>query len=596
MRSVMSPGSHVLLTTSLLFLMGSAAQRVFFDCGAKVDVVDVQGLILSPGFPYNYSSGTHCVWLFVVPVKYQLVLEVFDFDVFENQDWSEEEVEEGMTSDPAQATETEEGAGLRNNVTKTQQSSQDGEVKAGVRLSTGGGKGSNSASAGFLLPPGTSPSGAPVVDSASMNPGTQSTDVEERTGPSSSTTDPPAVSLDICPHDVLYISDLVTFSSRFCGSNRPPGSQLVFGSSQERVEVIMELITTTHWGRGFALLFHYHNLTDVGPDIRVSAPAGSRAESMLAAVSGAAFFAMILTSALCIIFRPKLCRKKSNSCLSSNSEAPEGVQNPGSEVSELQLMTENQTSRTQDQDGQVDTALSVDVFQNAPVDLSGSGLTELDLGSDEVFIVSSAFSPTKTTFTPHTAPPTLTHESRAADSRRVFSDVHLEAKADDSALSDSTISNASYPLTQAAQQQRRLNSTSNLLRSRFPGPSCGLLSGTATHSLVPALPKSQGPSSESTSGPSPSTKVQMESRKIDFPGEGDHVSVPVFVISEEDDRLPLVSAEHLDQNSAPAVLNGLAREKHEEEQGPVHQRARLEWRPRGSQVRGGVCPLSAHMF
>lgn len=281
----------------------SSLLQVFFDCGAKVDVVDVQGLILSPGFPYNYSSGTHCVWLFVVPVKYQLVLEVFDFDVFENQDWSEEEVEEGMTSDPAQATETEEGAGLRSNVTKTQQSSQDGEVKAGVRLSTGGGKGSNSASAGFLLPPGTSPSGAPVVDSASMNPGTQSTDVEERTGPSSSTTDPPAVSLDICPHDVLYISDLVTFSSRFCGSNRPPGSQLVFGSSQERVEVIMELITTTHWGRGFALLFHYHNLTDVGPDLRVSAPAGSRAESMLAAVSGAAFFAMILTSALCIIFR-----------------------------------------------------------------------------------------------------------------------------------------------------------------------------------------------------------------------------------------------------------------------------------------------------
>ncbi|KAK0151224.1 hypothetical protein N1851_007638 [Merluccius polli] len=30
------------------------------------------------------------------------------------------------------------------------------------------------------------------------------------------------------------------------------------------VEVIMELITTTHWGRGFALLFHYHNLTETG--------------------------------------------------------------------------------------------------------------------------------------------------------------------------------------------------------------------------------------------------------------------------------------------------------------------------------------------
>lgn len=58
--------------------------QVYFDCGAKVDVVDAQGLILSPGFPYNYSSGTHCVWQFFVPVGHQLIMEMFDFDVFEN--------------------------------------------------------------------------------------------------------------------------------------------------------------------------------------------------------------------------------------------------------------------------------------------------------------------------------------------------------------------------------------------------------------------------------------------------------------------------------------------------------------------------------
>ena len=53
-----------------------------------MDVVDVQGLILSPGFPYNYSSGTHCVWQFFVPVGHQLILEIFDFDVFESHDAS----------------------------------------------------------------------------------------------------------------------------------------------------------------------------------------------------------------------------------------------------------------------------------------------------------------------------------------------------------------------------------------------------------------------------------------------------------------------------------------------------------------------------
>lgn len=112
--------------------------------------------------------------------------------------------------------------------------------------------------------------------------------------------------VDACPHDVLYISDLLTFSSRFCGSNRPSSSQLVFGSSQEMVEVIMELITTTHWGRGFALLFYYHNQTEPGGDDprHAYAPTGSsKIDTLLAAMSGAAFFAMVLTSALCIIFR-----------------------------------------------------------------------------------------------------------------------------------------------------------------------------------------------------------------------------------------------------------------------------------------------------
>ena len=326
--------------------------QVYFDCGAKVDVVDVQGLILSPGFPYNYSSGTHCVWQFFVPVDYQLILEIFDFDVFESHDsasqysisnFEEEEADEEVTFTPVSLAAGETSLAAKDpmlqsvgDVTKTQQSSQDGEVKQVVvqeqstkmeiaKVSNSA-KRSADASSGLssppppslLLLPGAVPQGDKVVNSASsphlrgdINPSSNpSTAVEETTVAPPHFTETPAVSpetqhsaLDACPHDVLYISDLITFSSRFCGSNRPPSSQLVFGSSQEMVEVIMELITTTHWGRGFALLFHYHNLTEPGGERRASSPTASKVDSLLAAVSGAAFFAMILTSALCIVFR-----------------------------------------------------------------------------------------------------------------------------------------------------------------------------------------------------------------------------------------------------------------------------------------------------
>nr|XP_019949469.1 PREDICTED: uncharacterized protein LOC109633806 [Paralichthys olivaceus] len=743
MTCVTSLGPHVFITTYLLFVMGSVAQKVYFDCGAKVDVVDVQGLILSPGFPYNYSSGTHCVWLFIVPVDYQLILEIFDFDVFESHDsaaqysaisnFEEEEAYEEGTVTPGSFALDETSSAAKDpllqsegDVTKTQKTSQDSGVKQVVvqeqstkmeitkvsnsaKRSADASSGLSLAPPSSLLLPGAVPSRDKIVNSASLShlrgdPNTSSnpsTVVEETTLASPHTTDTPAVSpetqqsvLDACPHDVLYISDLITFSSRFCGSNRPPSSQLVFGSNQEMVEVIMELITTTHWGRGFALLFHYHNLTEPGGDLRASAPTASKVDSLLAAVSGAAFFALILTSALCIIFRPKLCPKRASSCASSNSEVPEGVQNTGAEVSELQLMAENQTilGTTTDLGNNNDSpphtvSASIDISQNAEVDLSCSGLTELDLGADEVFIVSSAPSPSRLPFSPHTqrerflrhsdtgpspagdwpslvstssptgarsakdggsgcsrprawsvrtfqdflpplpqlhkkwcswnstspftklvdsAPSSLTADCRGEDSRKVFSDIHLDAKADTSTISDSSISNASYPLTQPAQRQRRLNSTSNLRRSRFPGPCFGLLSGTADQGKASGAPQSQGSPSEPSSGSSCSTQCQMEGgqavKRRDFPGEGDHVSVPVFAISEEEDRQPLVSAEHLDQTSVSTVMNGLVRGAYEGKRAaarstsnsPQNQRARSEWRPWGSQVSGGVGPLPSN--
>lgn len=328
--------------------------QVYFDCGAKVDVVDVQGLILSPGFPYNYSSGTHCVWQFFVPVDYQLILEIFDFDVFERHDsaaqysatsnFEEEETDEEVTITPGSSSLADKTSAaidpahefVKDN-SRTPQSSQNGEVKQVVvqeqstkmeiaKVSNSA-KRSTDASSGLspppppsslLFQPGGVPAGDKAVNSASSShlrgelyPSSIPSAVVEETTLASlhSTATPPESSetqhsvLDACPHDVLYISDLITFSSRFCGSNRPPSSQLVFGSSQEMVEVIMELITTTHWGRGFALLFQYHNLTEPGGQRRAAAPRANKVDSLLAAVSGAAFFAMILTSALCLIFR-----------------------------------------------------------------------------------------------------------------------------------------------------------------------------------------------------------------------------------------------------------------------------------------------------
>ncbi|KAM3611777.1 uncharacterized protein V6R79_024102 [Siganus canaliculatus] len=733
MSCATSLGTHVFVTTYLLFVMGCVAQKVYFDCGARVDVVDVQGLILSPGFPYNYSSGTHCVWQFFVPVDYQLILEIFDFDVFESHDsaeqysatsnFEEDEADEEVAFTPGAFAADEMPSAAKDPVpervgdaAKTLQSSQGDEgnhvvvqeqsTKMEIAKVSNSAKRSADASSvlsspppppSLLLLPGAVPPGDKAANSASsshlrgdlkssFNP---STVVEETTLASTYTSNTAAVSpetqhlvLDACPHDVLYISDLITFSSRFCGSNRPPSSQLVFGSSQEMVEVIMELITTTHWGRGFALLFHYHNLTEPGGDRLVSAPLASKVDTLLAAVSGAAFFAMILTSALCIICRPKLCPKRSSSCTSTNSEVPQGVQNTGAEVSELQLMAENEnnleatTERDSDKASPPHTvSVGGDISQNAEVDLSCSGLTELDLGADEVFIVSSAPSPSRLPFSPHTqrerflrhsdtgpspvgdwpspdsttppggdrpskdgssgrprawsvrtfqdflpplpqlhkkwcswnstspftklvdsAPSSLVADCRGGDARKVFSDAHLESKADSSLNSHSSISNASYPLTQPAQRQRRLNSISNLRRSRFTGPCFGLLSGMSDPGKVSGVSHAQGSPSEPSPGSPSSSQGPSESsqagKRCDFPGEGDHISVPVFAISEEEDRQPLVSAEHLDQASTAPVLNGLVRGTYEGKRpvvgSPQNQRARPEWRPWGSQVSGGV--------
>ncbi|PWA18517.1 hypothetical protein CCH79_00009847 [Gambusia affinis] len=709
--------------------------EVYFDCGARVDVVDVQGLILSPGFPYNYSSGTHCVWQFVVPVDYQLVLEIFDFDVFESHDSEaqysafsnfQEEDEEAAAEERGKVTPTGLSAnkslsaaakpalqspgdllktsrdGVPNQVVVQEQSTKmeiakvSNSAKRSADLSSSQ---SSLAPSSLLLLPGAAPPADTVNNSISASPSNEnlsptlnpSAVMADTTYGSPPSTGTPPVSpetqqsiFDACPHDVLYISDLITFSSRFCGSNRPPSSQLVFGSSQEMVEVIMELITTTHWGRGFALLFHYHNLTEPGGDQRTTSPSGGKVDSLLAAVSGAAFFALILTTVLCIIFRPKLCPKRASSCTSSNSEVAEGVQSVAADISELQLMAENQAGPEMIAEPDIDSnqpravAAEGDAPQTADVELSCSGLTELDLGADEVFIVSPAACPSRLPFYPHARERFLRHsdtgpgpscdwpsadpnnspagarsfkesvclrprawsvrtfqdflpplpqlhrkwcswnstspftklvdntpsglipDHKESNSRKVFSDAHLEAQANTSIVSDSSTSNASYP----TQRQRRLNSTSNLRRSRFTGPCFGLLSETKAPPKGGGVPpgcvaSEAGPgSSSSCSSSSSSAQGHVESapagKRLEFPGEGDHISVPVFAISEEEDRQPLVWAQH------PEQTNGPVRAKHESKRAPAGgvspKRVRPEWRPWGSQASGGAAPPASGAF
>lgn len=199
-------------------------------------------------------------------------------------------------------------------------------------------------------------------------------------------------------------------------------------------------------------------------------------------------------------------------------------------------------------------------------------------------------------------------ECREGDNRKVFSDVHLEAKADNSTISESSISNASFPLTQSAQRQRRLNSISNLRRSRFTGPCFGLLSGTADQKASAVAHVEVTDPSDPRPCSSSSAQCQLESsqagKRRDLAAEGDHISVPVFAISEEEDRQPLVPSEQLSHTSASAMLNGLVRVAHEGKRpaagntslSPPSQRARPEWRPWGSQVSGGVSLLTSNSF
>lgn len=318
-----------------------------------------RGLILSPGFPNNYYPGTHCVWQFFIPMRTHLILEIFDFDIFESSSetsapWDGFSAPDKTGNKDMPSFEENLDFALRT----TKPSLQTWLSKVAQNLSSTGDQSKDLASHLDELPGTTSKKDeakqaaeenqseqtkeskaiaksqpeevpSPAAGSATMqrqnSSGLDAGDLkgkillahlaaserDEGTAESwilpttalpleISSSAQPAV--DVCPHDVLYISDLITFSSRFCGPNSPLNKTMVFGSSLEMVEVIMELITTTDRGRGFAMLFEYRNITDPVPG---DAERQERKENlvMLAVVTGVVVFALALLSALCVACR-----------------------------------------------------------------------------------------------------------------------------------------------------------------------------------------------------------------------------------------------------------------------------------------------------
>lgn len=319
-----------------------------------------RGLILSPGFPNNYYAGTHCVWQFFIPMRTHLILEIFDFDIFESSSetpapWDgfsaptktgnndmpslEENLDLALrTTNPSLQTWMSKVA---QNLSSTRDQSKDlashldelpgtASKKEEAKQASEENQSKQMKEPKAITKAHTEELPFPVAGSATTQrqntSGLETEDdlkekillahlaaserdeatVESWTLPTTvlpveiSSSPQPAV--DVCPHDVLYVSDLITFSSRFCGPNSPLNKTLVFGSSLEMVEVIMELITTTDRGRGFAMLFEYKNITE---PTTVDAVRQERKENMmmLAIITGIVFFALALLSALCIACR-----------------------------------------------------------------------------------------------------------------------------------------------------------------------------------------------------------------------------------------------------------------------------------------------------
>uniref|UniRef100_A0ACB8FZH2 Uncharacterized protein n=1 Tax=Sphaerodactylus townsendi TaxID=933632 RepID=A0ACB8FZH2_9SAUR len=392
----------------------------------------------------------------------------------------------------------------------------------------------------------------PLKEVASGEDGTISATV--LTTDTSSTQQSPA---DVCPHDVLYVTDLITFSSRFCGTNSPLNKDMAFGSSLKMVEVIVELITTTDRGRGFAMLFEYKNDTEsiVVNDLTN----GKENIMMLVIITGILFFALVLLSTLCIACRQKLCPKRNS--LDVRCDQENGIRNAGIDINELRLVMPSQENENNNHsvggNGAVTScegSTEPSPPQTDPDVPSSTSAVTTESGSDEVFIISAGPGASGLSFTSYRIQgfSTLTRNPTTA-ARKITSAAEIEGMLE-LTYSDSSASTASYPLTHSAQKQRKLSSC-NLKRSRFGNPYFGFLTSSPDCNLPrpsdPSKPlnvrslgnnQSQG-LKEPLEGPAQLKSAASKSKELSL--EMDKPKA-VFVISEEgDDQQPLVLAEHI---------------------------------------------------
>ncbi|XP_043924652.1 uncharacterized protein LOC122799575 isoform X2 [Protopterus annectens] len=613
-----------LLTALFLTMVGTGEGKVYYSCGAIVDSAE-RGLILSPGFPNNYYPNMHCVWQFFVPTGSRLLIEIFDFDVFQKPgdggtlsdrnsfrlkliknypsyketsevsyssttrephkegsltrlssdlfiDWYSKNFSGYFTDAPL--TDSQKNGDEKDTIQEQFAPPQEVPLKLSTdeesvaradpvhNYPTVTHTDSSNYPNGTLdvnnLPAYVPPSRK--VDESYENYFNHQPQIMENPTPAASVfqvetspTQPPAV--DVCPNDVLYISDLITFSSRFCGTNSPLNKTMIFGSSVKMVEVIMELITTTGRGRGFVLLFEYRNETHVNIESLVK-PGDGESMVLLAVVGAAMFFTAVILVALCMTVRQKMCPKRSTPCPPCDIE--NGIQNSGVEINELQLVMvpPSQASAENENNNHVMGLDQAGIESSHPTELEDPSLTSAtnESGSDEVFVISTGPGPSGLSFSSFRIKGSTALIDQCGEKRNVLSATHLGGQLDPK-HSESLVSNASYPLTQSAQQHRKLN-TSNIKKSRFASPCFGFLSSTPNGNPVKLVNQQRaGDTSpddtqdfwhQNTLEASISTKSSgTNGFKIkEIPDK----SRSGFTTSENlEDRQPLVSAEHLEQ-------------------------------------------------
>ncbi|OCU01940.1 uncharacterized protein LOC108716097 [Xenopus laevis] len=429
--------SWILVAALLLWNGKLHESKVYYMCGTVLDSTE-KGLILSPGFPNHYLSGSHCVWQFFIPAGSQLLVETLDFDIFESTSNDFLMPSSSSDSKTPNSNQKRRNGGLF--TTETSLTSEFpkattpnvNEVNNHISISrkrwdkTNKGENQLSNLQGLkkeqgLDHAGTSTSQKAPVESNRFDEqdSTKPVDLiapftagvvesldywqppsEDATSLSlymdNDSTSQPLVQ-DICPHDVLYISDLVTFSSRFCGSNSPLNKTLVFGSPVEMMEVIMELITTTDRGRGFAILFTYQNQTLV-TSMGIQNRQGGDGMMLLAVTAAAILFAFVLLMALCLSYRQKMCPKRDPEAEQSTQQSS-GSQNVALEASELQLVVPSAAVKQWELEAASPEEAADTSHQTLQVDSSSSAATVTDSHSDEVFVISTSSNTQQFTFT-----------------------------------------------------------------------------------------------------------------------------------------------------------------------------------------------------